>query len=587
MPDTIADSLTGTAGKWLAEFEAAINSSDPASVENLFHGDSHWRDLVALTWRIQTISGADGIAASLTPSADAVKPSGFEIDPNRAPPRRVTRAEREVLEAIIRFETTQGRASGVLRLIDDDHDKPRAWTLLTALEEIKGFEESVGKERPSGKSYSRDFKGPNWLDQRQSTVAFEDRDPAVLISGGGQAGLSIAARLTHLGIDTLVVDRGKRIGDNWRNRYHALTLHNQVHVNHLPYMPFPPNWPAYIPKDKVAGWFEAYSESLELNVWSETEFTGGSYDDQKGEWSVGLRRADGTTREMHPRHVIMATGVSGIPNLPDIPSLKEFGGKVIHSSEYSDASDWAEAKVIIVGTGNSAHDIAQDLTSHGAAAVTMVQRSPTTIVDVEPSAQLPYALYDEGPSLEDCDLIAASAVYQLMKKTHQMFTQQTKEIDKELHAGLARIGFKMDFGEDDTGWQFKYLERGGGYYFNVGCSDMLIDGRVGLIQFDDIDAFIAEGVRMNSSETLKADLIVLATGFKGQNYLNRKLFGDGIADRVGGVWGFDREAQELRNMWTRTPQPGLWFHAGSFAQCRIYSKYLALQIKAVEEGLIG
>ena len=111
--------------------------------------------------------------------------------------------------------------------------------LLTALEELKGFEEQVGRARPKGQSYSRDFRGPNWLDLRRSAAEYADRDPAVLVVGGGQAGLSIAARLAQLNVDTLIVDREQRIGDNWRNRYHALTLHNQVQVNHLPYMPFP------------------------------------------------------------------------------------------------------------------------------------------------------------------------------------------------------------------------------------------------------------------------------------------------------------------------------------------------------------
>jgi len=91
---------------------------------------------------------------------------------------------------------------------------------------------------------------------------------------------------------------------------------------------------------------------------------------------------------------------------------------------------------------------------------------------------------------------------------------------------------------------------------------------------------------MGNGDTLPADLIVLATGFKGQDYLVRQLFGDGVADRVGPIWGFDAEQHELRNMFVRTGQPGLWFIAGSFAQCRIYSKYLGLQIKACEEGLI-
>src|SRR6266702_1199166 len=202
--------------------------------------------------------------------------------------------------------------------------------LLTALDEIKGFEEQVGRLRPKG-----------------------ERDPVVLVVGGGQAGLSIAARLTRLQVDTLIVDREKRIGDNWRNRYRALTLHNQVQVNHLPYMPFPPNWPTYIPKDKLAGWFEAYVESMELSYWTGTEFKGGAYNEREERWSVVLRRADGTKREMRPRHVVMATGVSGIPNLPDIPTLRNFAGKILHSSQYDDGEAWKGRNVLVIGTGSS------------------------------------------------------------------------------------------------------------------------------------------------------------------------------------------------------------------------------------------
>ena len=411
-----------------------------------------------------------------------------------------------------------------------------------------------------------------------------ERDPIVLVVGGGQAGLSIAARLTQLQVDTLIVDREQRIGDNWRNRYHALTLHNQVQVNHLPYMSFPPNWPTYIPKDKLAGWFEAYVESMELNYWAATEFEGGAYDEEEGRWSVVLRRADGTKRQIRPRHVVMATGVSGIPSLPDIPTLRNFSGTVLHSSQYDDGEAWKGKNVLVIGTGNSGHDIAQDLYSSGAK-VTLVQRSSTLIVNIEPSAQLAYALYDEGPPLEDCDLITTSIPLALARKSHILLTEQAKKLDRELLDGLDRVGFKLDFGEDGTGWQFKYLTRGGGYYFNVGCSDLIVEGQIGLVQFSDIAGFVAEGARMRTGDTLAADLIVLATGYKGQEDLVRKLFGEDVAARVGPIWGFGDE-QELRNMFTRTAQPGLWFIAGSLAQCRIYSKYLALQIKACEVGLL-
>ena len=579
------DDISIATESWLAQFESALATSDHALLKSLFHPDSYWRDVLALSWNIQTLNGAEPILSELKADAISASPSGFRVDPDRAAPRRVTRAGTNAIEAIFRFETAVGRGSGILRLTPDagDGNRLKAWTLLTALDELKGFEEQLETSRPRGQSYSRDFRGPNWLDLRKAAAEYADRDPDVLVVGGGQAGLAVAARLKQLRIDTLIVDREARIGDNWRHRYHALTLHNQVQVNHLPYMPFPPNWPVYIPKDKLANWFEAYVESMELNYWTGTEFESGSYDEAAGRWSVVLRRADGSQRTMHPRHVVLATGVSGIPNLPDIPSLKNFAGTVLHSSQYDDGEAWKGKKALVIGTGNSGHDIAQDLHSSGAH-VTLVQRSPTLITNIEPSAQLAYATYNEG-TLEDNDLIATSMPLALAKRSHVMLTEQSKKLDKELLDGLARVGFKLDFGDGGTGWQFKYLTRGGGYYFNVGCSDLVVRGEIGLRQFSDIEAFVAEGARMKSGETLAADLIVLATGYKGQQHLVRKLFGDEVAERVGPIWGFG-EKEELRNMYTRTGQPGLWFIAGSLAQCRINSKYLALQIKACEEGLL-
>ncbi|WP_027514173.1 NAD(P)/FAD-dependent oxidoreductase [Bradyrhizobium sp. WSM1417] len=577
--------IAASAQAWLDEFERTLDAPHDAGLDRLLLADSYWRDALALSWNLQTIAGGDSIKRELTTLAAKVAPGSFKIAPNRAPPRWVTRAGTNTIEAIFHFETALGRGSGIVRLVPDatDGDRLKAWTLLTALDELKGFEEQLGTSRPRGQAYSRDFRGPNWLDLRNAARDYADRDPAVLVVGGGQAGLAIAARLKQLNIDTLIVDREARIGDNWRKRYHALTLHNQVQVNHLPYMPFPPSWPTYIPKDKLANWFEAYVDAMELNFWTGTEFEGGAYDHAKGNWTVTLRRADGSKRTVHPRHVVMATGVSGIANVPVIPTLDNFKGTLLHSSRYEDGETWTGKRAIVIGTGNSGHDIAQDLHSSGAE-VTLVQRSPTLVTNIEPSAQLAYATYNEG-TLEDNDLIATSMPTPLAKKTHVMLTEQSKQLDKELLDGLSSVGFKLDFGEAGTGWQFKYLTRGGGYYFNVGCSNLIVEGAIKLRQFSEIEGFVAEGVRMKGT-TVPADLIVLSTGYKTQEYLVRKLFGEAVADRVGPIWGFG-DGLELRNMYVRTGQPGLWFIAGSLAQCRINSKYLALQIKAIEEGIFG
>ena len=567
---TGGESLTVDVDRWLSRMESALRSRDAAALGDLFQQDSHWRDVLALSWRIGTVSGGEHLAAALIRSSEAAAPSDFRTDPERTPPRQVTRAGQACVEALFRFDTNFGPGAGVLRIAPGTG---KCWTLLTALEDLKGHEEHVGRRRPDGQAYSRDFSGPNWLDRRREAAAFIGRDPDVLVVGGGHAGLAIAARLAQRDVDTLVVDRWPRVGDNWRRRYHALTLHNQVHVNHLPYLPFPPNWPVYIPKDKLANWFESYAEAMELNYWTDAEFLGGEFDANRGRWRAVVRR-DGEQRTLHPRHIVMATGVSGIPNVPDLPALRGFRGTIVHSHEYQDAAPWAGKKAVVVGTGTSGHDIAQDLHSAGAK-VTLVQRNPTHIINCDPSAQLVYALYSEGPPLEDCDLITASVPLAVSRRVHQLATAHAKALDGDILQRLEAKGFRLTDGEDGTGWQFMYLTKGGGYYFNVGCSELIAEGRISLEQASALDSLAQD-----------ADLVVLATGYQGLEALVGRLFGGEVAARVGPIWGFG-DGQELRNLFQRTPQPGLWFIAGSFAQCRIYSKYLAMQIKAADAGLIA
>jgi putative flavoprotein involved in K+ transport len=571
------------AASWLEDFADALRSGDAAAAASLFAADGHWRDVLAFTWQLQTASGAAAIEAALAPTLARTQPTNFAIPAGRSAPRRVRRAGTDCIEAVFEFETAVGHANGVVRLIEDADGMWRAWTLLTTLEELHGYPDGRPRAVSDAERYSRDFGGENWLDQRRKAIAYADHDPVVLVVGGGQAGLSVAARLGALGVDTLIVDRHERIGDNWRLRYHALTLHNEVHVNHMPLMPFPPTWPVFIPKDKLANWFEAYVESLELNYWTGTELAGGSYDAKERRWTVTLRRSDGSERILRPRHIVVATGVSGIPVRPAIPGLDQFGGTVLHSGSYTSGAAWKGRKALVLGTGNSGHDVAQDLCASGVD-VTLVQRSPTYVVSIR-EAQKVYSVYSEGLPFEDCDLLAASMPYPVLLRAYQLSTAEMREADRTLLKGLEARGFRLSYGEDGTGFQMMYLRRGGGYYFNVGCSDMIVDGRVGLLQYDSIERFVPQGVALRDGGTMAADLVVVATGYESQQEVVRATLGDTIADRIGPVWGFD-EAGELRNMWTRTAQDGLWFTAGSLAQCRIYSRYLALQIKALEDGLL-
>ena len=571
---------------WLQSFNEVISQQKNIDeskkiLSNLFFEDSHWRDILALTWKIQTVSGKSNVIENLLNKIMEVSAKSFQIDQRRTPPREVIRAGENVIEVILRFKTKFGNCESVVRLCEDQERKGnfKAWSILTALSDLNS------SNKKNLEQYQNILEGPNWLDKRNEDRLYKNREPEVIVIGSGQAGLSIAARLKQQNIDTLIVDKNERVGDNWRNRYHSLKLHNQTHVNHLPYMPFPSTWPTFIPKDKLAGWFEYYVESMELNVWTNTKFIGAEYNENKKHWNVKLKLSNGTIKIMKPKHIVMAVGVSSVPNRNKIPGINDYKGKVIHSVDYDSGKHYNGKNVLVYGTGTSAHDVAQDLYVHGAN-VKIVQRSPSMVVNVEPSAQLPYQLYSEGPNTEDCDLITISSPLEVLKKTHQLLTQKTKKIDKPLLDKLTSVGFKLEYGEENSGWQFKYLTRGGGYYFNVGASDLIADGKIKVIQFSDIVNFFSSGIEMKSGEKFDIDLMVTATGYKGQEYVVEELFGKPVVDKIGPIWGFDDERQELRNMWIQTKQPGLWFHAGSLAQCRIFSKFLALQIKATQEGII-
>jgi cation diffusion facilitator CzcD-associated flavoprotein CzcO len=578
----VARSATAHVEHWVGRLDAALQSADPVALASLFAADSHWRDLYAFTWHITPCLGPEAIAAAMVQKQAAVKAHAFGVADGRTPPRLVQRAGVDVIEAIVRFETKVGRGYGVVRLLAADPSK--AFQLMTSLYELKGFEERIGPRRLMGEAYSRNFGGANWKDQRNASARYAEREPTVLVVGGGQAGLTLAASLGLLGVDTLVIDRLPRVGDCWRTRYHSLALHNPTDFNHLPYMPFPPNWPVYLPKDMVAEWFEAYATAMEINFWTGTELVSARYDETNGRWSAVVRKdGGGQVRTLRPTHLVFANGLVGAPYMPDLPGLRDFQGDVMHTSAFTDGANWRGKRALVIGTGSSGHDIAQDLHANGAH-TTIVQRGATMVLSITPSAKLTYAIYD-GVPLADGDLLATANTLPVLKRILKSMTARMVELDRQLIDGLIARGFKWHDGEDHLGHNMLIRTRYGGYNLDAGCSELIVKGEVGLLQFDRIERFSAEGALLKDGSVMPADLIVLGTGFVRQELVVKQLLGESIAEKIGPIWGLNADG-EMSNMWKRTPQAGLWFVGGSFSNCRIFSRYVALQIKAIEEGLL-
>lgn len=414
--------------------------------------------------------------------------------------------------------------------------------------------------------------------------------PLTLSPGAGQAGLTAAARLKMLGVETLVIDQNDRVGDNWRKRYHQLVLHDPVWYDHMPYLSFPSHWPIFTPKDKLAQFFESYAALLELNIWTKTQLVHTHWDSTKNTWTVVVNRirSDGTSeiRKFHPRHIIQATGHSGKKNQPTIKGQESFTGLLCHSSEFPGAQNNSTGKkAVVVGSCNSAHDIAQDYLEKGYD-ITIVQRSTTHVVSSKAITDIALSgIYSEdGPPVDDADMLIHGLPTPVLKAIQINVADRQAEHDKPLLEGLAKAGFKVDRGPDGAGLFFKYFQRGGGYYINVGASELIAEGKIKVKQGQEIEEILPHGIRFADGSELEADEVVFATGYQNMRTQTRIMFGDEVADRVGDVWGFNEEG-EMRTIWQKSGHPGYWFHGGNLALCRYYSRLLALQIKGLEAGL--
>lgn len=572
---------------WLDQFAAALASGQPDAALPLFDSDCYWRDLVAFTWNIRTQEGHDSVRDMLSARMTDTAASNFQLE------GEATEAD-GITEAWFTFETRLARGRGHLRLKGD-----KAWTLLTTMTELKGFEEKKGERRIKGAEHGVHKGRKSWLELRQDEQArlgYEEQ-PYVVIIGGGQGGIMLAARLRRLGVPTIVVEKNEKPGDSWRKRYKSLCLHDPVWYDHLPYLPFPDDWPVFAPKDKVGDWLEMYTKVMEINYWGSTTAKKATFDEAKGEWTVVVDR-NGEEVTLRPKQLVFALGVSGYPNVPKIPGAETFEGDQHHSSKHPGPEKYAGKKCVVLGSNNSAHDICAALWEHGAD-VTMIQRSSTHIAPSDSLMELALGgLYSEqavknGIDHHKADLIFASVPYKIMHTFHIPVYEEMKKRDADLYSRLEKAGFMLDFGDDGSGLFMKYLRRGSGYYIDVGASELVANGSIKLKSGVNIERINPKSVTLSDGTELPADLIVYATGYGSMNHWLADLVSPEVADRVGKVWGLGSSTTkdpgpwegELRNMWKPTNQQQLWIHGGNLHQSRHYSQFLSLQLKARYEGL--
>ena len=572
---------------WLSKFEAALSSSNINAAAALFADECYWRDLVSFTWNIITLEGQSSIEAMLKDTLAKVKPSNWKIQGEAS-------TADGVIEGWFTFETGVSRGLGVLRLKDG-----KCWTLLTTMVELKGHEEHKGPRRIVGAEHGVARNRKSWLERRQDeeTRLGTTEQPYCVIIGGGQGGIGLGARMRRLGIPTIIVEKNERAGDSWRKRYKSLCLHDPVWYDHMPYLPFPDDWPVFSPKDKLGDWLEMYAKVMELNYWGSTVCQKASYDEAKQEWTVNVVRS-GKPVTLRPKQLVLATGMSAVPSAPKFPGMEKFKGEQQHSSKHPGPDAYAGKKCVVIGSNNSAHDICAALWEAGAD-VTMVQRSSTHVAKSDTLMELDLGpVYSEkavasGIDVDKADLIVASIPYRIKHVGGIEMVKKMKARDAGFYARLEKVGFMHDFGDDESGLGMKYMRRGSGYYIDVGASELICNGKIKLKTRVSVKEIMEHSVAFSDGTELPADLIVYATGYGSMNGWAAELISQEVADKVGKCWGLGSDTTkdpgpwegEPRNMWKPTQQEALWFHGGNLHQSRHYSQFLSLQLKARKEGI--
>lgn len=555
-----------------------------------FRSDGFWRDMLTFTWNIHTAEGTEAIGELVRATSERTKAHAWQVDDGAS----VDVSSDGTISAWLLFETAHFHGKARVTLRDN-----LAHVLLTTPVALAGHEERTGRFREVGSLHGTAHSSDPWGARRARERAALGRSvqPYVVIVGGGQAGVTLGARLKRLGVPAVVLEKNGRAGDSWRTRYRSLYLHDAVWYDHFPYIPFPDHWPVYSSKDQMADWIEAYVRIMDIDYWTDCTCMSAGYDEASARWAVDVKVGE-EKLTLRPAHLVLATGVSGLPNVPDVVGRDAFRGEWWHSSQHRDSDRFKGKPVVVVGSNNSAHDIAQELWDAGAV-VTMVQRSSTMVLRSETANGLflsPMYSADavaRGVTHEIADLLFAAIPYKLLPGLHKPLVDRMRKQDHDYYQRLRDAGFWLDFGDDETGHFMKYLRRGSGYYIDVGASELISSGEVGIVQ-GQVEVFTEDGITLSTGVHLLAELVVFATGYGSMNGWAAQLINQQVADKVGRVWGLGSGTTkdpgpwegELRNMWKPTQQQGLWFHGGNLHQCRHYSQVLALQLKARFEGIV-
>lgn len=416
-----------------------------------FATGSIWRDVLALTGSLRTFYSAQSIAKAWSETSSMREATEFHVIKGSARPLRLDKDTGWVNVAFsFRIRGTPATTCrGSVSLILEEDGRWKIWLIRTVLEQLEGCDD-VDVLLPAHTA-TNGANGNHLTNGNHVATNGVNGTPAhfdCVVVGAGQAGLGTAGRLQALGLSYVVLDKNAQVGDNWMTRYDSARLHTAREYNHLPFdRTFPLPYQEFLTKYDLAKGYKDWVEKfgIEKHILFNTKLAAGSWNEDSRTWTLHARHENGSTQMLSARHVVMATGGGGqIPIMPHYPNRELFQGTVLHSADFKSAEPWRGKPGIVIGTANTAHDVAEDMVEAGLSQTTMVQRSRTYVLPCEYFKVISDRSYNENVPTVDADREGYTMPYAVTRLLSQKALHAAAAQEPERFDALERAGFRVE-----------------------------------------------------------------------------------------------------------------------------------------------
>lgn len=563
---------------------------------SLFAEDSWWKDSLTLTFDKRTLHCRATVVEAWKKLYVTRRPSRFVLSEKETwglkPSFTRLSPALGTLDVPFAFSTNAPRVRcvGVAKLIPIEGDW-KIWILTTGADHLV--------DHPFQSLPRTDFGVVDASQRGKVTGQGLPRIEGVLdaiVVGGGPSGMGNVIMLESIGANVIMCDIEDVPGGSWSvSRYEAVQLHHPRNMIQLPMFPAPADdFQEYLTGKDVGRYYAKATRALNLPFFGGVRVVSNHWHEEQKIWETTLQDVkSGKSVTVNARNLVLSNGfLIGHSNvyIPKLTNMESFDGPIQHTDAYRTAEPYRGKDIVIVGAGNSAHDVAKDLAINGAKSVTILQRRPIVFIDFDIMGPVMSMMYQGQMLVEAADFMQAGLPIPVARDMFKPVMAYLVQSMGEKNDILEQKGYELNKAPDLI--SSAYEARGKSFYMDQPrVYDLIVEDRIKIARGEAI-GFVKDGLIIQNGEeksVLPAQGIVLATGYENTDV--PKIYAEtGFVDTVSasklenvGEYSVDAEGEQV-GFTTASGHDHLYFAGVGFYMARYIGKYIAIQVTADVKG---